>query len=933
MKKVLHLAGAFLREHPVRVLLTSLATMAATCMVIWVASGYDALKRTFDDYAELALGRYTLAIAPISTTNEDGVSVDVVIDLLADPAVAIADPMWARRVTVFSPASAEAQKDQRGPGSGFRAGPGIGPDAHRPQLMLLGTTAPEPPFELASGRWLQASNPPQWEAVVRVDIADNLGVTLDDELLVGEGEHQQRLRIVGLVQAPTLTGAGSYAVMQILTPSSGEIFVPAQLSDQLLEAVAPISLVGVSLKPEADLTRFRFGWGPRLSRYDTPVQFQEAFEIEEALDQSASSENVQMQAYAATGIAMLVGMLVIFCTLSMGVTERIRQFAVLRAIALTRGQVAWLIGLEGLLLATIGLIGGIVLSLCLLFITARLSSRMLDHGVSLGAYSLGLAAISVYGGAILASLLPAYRATRVRPIDAMTLRTANLSVQAVPRWLVGIGICLLMVNPWLTFVTPPSFDVGVLIAMAVSFLAMTIGFVLVSPAIVACVNRWISPLTARLFGIDPKLLASQITSNLWRTVGAAISLAIGLGLYVSIQVWGFTMLEAFIPGPWAPDALLAFQPTPLPYEQALAVAQFEGVDAQRCLPIVVEQPRLLEDLTHSADRASVTRQDNVVIVGLDADPAFQGEYPLFELEWVLGSPATAVPLIQSGRGCVVPDHFLKESGLKLGETFSLVPPEDPDHPVEYVITGAVRLPGWHWQTKMTGFRSRTHRAAALVFADFSTVASDFGMAGANYVWFEYATPQVDVDEITAQAETWYGQILGQTVSAEVARNGGPGVKVMPVANIREMTRGAARRWIWVVSQIPLVALLISSLGVLNVILASVRTRYWEFGVLRSIGFTSGNLVRTVLAEGLLIGVVACVISLGFGIMAGWCGAGIAQYTSFFGGLHPSLVIPWVPISASVVGVLLLATLTAVWPAITVGKTRPLQLLQQGHGSF
>ncbi len=47
-----------------------------------------------------------------------------------------------------------------------------------------------------------------------------------------------------------------------------------------------------------------------------------------------------------------------------------------------------------------------------------------------------------------------------------------------------------------------------------------------------------------------------------------------------------------------------------------------------------------------------------------------------------------------------------------------------------------------------------------------------------------------------------------------------------------------------------------------------------------------------IAEALLVGLVACLLSFAFGAMAGRCGAGTSQYVSFFGGLNPSLVIPW-----------------------------------------
>lgn len=316
----------------------------------------------------------------------------------------------------------------------------------------------------------------------------------------------------------------------------------------------------------------------------------------------------------------------------------------------------------------------------------------------------------------------------------------------------------------------------------------------------------------------------------------------------------------------------------------------------------------------------MTRQDNVVIVGLDPEKAFLGDHPLFQFEWVAGNPAEAVRLMKQGRACVAPDHFLVESGLKIGDTFSLVPPENADKPVRYTIAGSVRMPGWHWQTKMTGFRTRTHRAAALLFADYPSVAADFDLPAASYVWFSYGSPNADPGRIAEAAQSLYSDTLKRDVAIGAHADGRPSVRAMPVEDIRNMIRGAAKRWIWVISQIPLVSLAIAGLGVLSVILASVRARRWELGVLRALGFTRWTLVRAVLAEGLLIGSVAAVLSMGFGVLAGWCGCGMAQYFSFFGGLHPSLVIPWASVSLGLAALLALTLLAAVWPAVSVGKS-------------
>ena len=58
-----------------------------------------------------------------------------------------------------------------------------------------------------------------------------------------------------------------------------------------------------------------------------------------------------------------------------------------------------------------------------------------------------------------------------------------------------------------------------------------------------------------------------------------IALGVGLTLYISIQVWGYTLLETFVPGRWAPDLLVMFEPYGLTDQDAEEVARLPGVDA------------------------------------------------------------------------------------------------------------------------------------------------------------------------------------------------------------------------------------------------------------------------------------------------------------------------------------------------------------------
>ena len=924
MRTPLRLTVAWVREQPLRIVLTSLATSAAAAMVIWVVSGYDAMLGTFDRYSELALGRYPLSIAPIQHFSqqapgaipshaEKSVPPELLPDLREDPAVAAADAMWVVREKVVPVIS--------------EGGEAI-PWRRLPDARLLATDAPAPPFDLADGRWIDSSRPDLPEAVMSVDAAKGMGLGIGGQVVVGSGERVRTLTIVGLVSTPGAEGwSAGVAGSQLLTPAVGGLFVPVGLAESLTGRKSEVSFIGVSLHPAADLTKFRYTWSPRLALFSTPSQFQEAHDIEEALDESASADNVRMQAHMATVVSMLAALFIIFSTLNMSVGERVRQLAILRAVSLTRGQVGVMVIAEGFLLGTIGFVAGCAVGIVLMGVAVRTAPELIEDGAVVGRNSILLAAVCSYGGAMLASLWPAIRAMRVRPVDAMV--PPPLVTEKKFAWIpVVAGVLLIGVYPLLAHVIRHDDGSPFVMLMLTGIASLAAGFLLLAPAIVRGADRFAGPFVARLLRVPHELLASRLSGHLGRTVSTASAMTVGLGLYIAIHVWGHTMLGGFLPGAWAPDALVGFRPAGIEFGDAAKAADFPGVT--RSLPIVVEQPRLKDDLTRSAERATVVRQDNVVLVGIDAAAAFGGDDPFIGFEWVAGDRVDAIRRMKDSRACIVPDHFLREARLEVGDPFVMVPPESPETPVTYTIAGAVKMPGWHWQTKPTGMRTRTHRAAALVFADLPRVAEDFRFRAASHVWIEGS---IDARTLGENARELYAGSLGREVAGEEAPNGEPYVQVNTAADIRALVHGHATAWLWVLSRLPLVVLCITAVGMLNALLSSVRASRWETGILRAVGISRSVVVRLVIAEGMLIGLVACVVSLGFGILAGWCGAGISQHISFFGGMSQELVIPWIPVSGGLATLLALSALAAAWPAFSLGGARPLDLLRQGRGSF
>ena len=311
--------------------------------------------------------------------------------------------------------------------------------------------------------------------------------------------------------------------------------------------------------------------------------------------------------------------------------------------------------------------------------------------------------------------------------------------------------------------------------------------------------------------------------------------------------------------------------------------------------MAVEQPRLAGDITDSQKGNSVTRQDNILMIGVDPQAAFGGPRPLVGAEFVRGTREEAVARLKQGRFCVVPDHFLAATGLKLGDRFAVVPPDMPDKPVQYTIAGVVSLPGWHWIAQVSGLRRRGVRSAAMVFASYDDVRRDFDIKQTNYLWMN-VQQGVGVPEMGAALQPLADRYLGPGTVINVrgpssfgATKFGQSLRITTPDDVRTQLLARADDVIWAMCELPLITLLVTSLGVVNTIMASVRARRWELGVLRALGVTRWALARMILAEGLLIGLVACLLSLSFGVMAGWCGTGISQYVSFFGGLATPLV--------------------------------------------
>jgi len=458
---------------------------------------------------------------------------------------------------------------------------------------------------------------------------------------------------------------------------------------------------------------------------------------------------------------------------------------------------------------------------------------------------------------------------------------------------------------------------------AIGYPCMVLGFALIAPMVIVAAEKRIGPLLARALVLEPKLLATQLTANLWRTLGTTLALSIGLGLYASMQIWGYSMLVPYFPGDWLPDMLVGYQPYGIPEEEMAKVRAVIGVKADQCEPLAIEQIKFkVEGEENQKEAMGMFRADNVVMIGIDPDRGFGNENSLMHLKFVGGTREEAVERLKKGRACLIPDHFARAANLKVGDTIEFTPPNGS--PATYTVAGIVSLPGWHWITKFSGVRRNTVRTAALVFTSYAAARNDF--LTNKRVQFVWLNTDRSVSNAAITADMKAIALAHKDPSAGYT----PGIKVTITDNVRSAITSRADGMIWGFSQIPLITLGVTSIAVIGTVAASVRSRRWSLGVMRSVGVTRFGLVRLILAEAILIGLVVCLLSLSFGVMAGWLSSNMARYGGMFSGMDASLVIPWGKLAVGVGSALGLCLIAGVWPAVQAGRAEPLTLLQAGR---
>jgi putative ABC transport system permease protein len=256
------------------------------------------------------------------------------------------------------------------------------------------------------------------------------------------------------------------------------------------------------------------------------------------------SEAFMTNLTAMSLLALLIGVFLIYNSVSFAVLQRRSLFGVLRALGLTRAETFRLILLEALILGVVGACLGLGLGFVLGHQLLALVSQSINDlyyvvnvtDVTASPASLIRGFMAGLGATLLAAAVPATEAASCRPRLALSRSLLeSRSGRLAPR-VAFTGILIVILGLVLIRVSGTAL-VGGLAAVFV----LVFGLALCVPVAVRGISRLLAPVASRVGGIGLRLAVAGTGASLSRTGVAIVALAVAVSATIGVTI----MVDSF----------------------------------------------------------------------------------------------------------------------------------------------------------------------------------------------------------------------------------------------------------------------------------------------------------------------------------------------------------------------------------------------------
>ncbi|MBA2431146.1 MAG: ABC transporter permease, partial [Chthoniobacterales bacterium] len=617
----------YIGQHRLLALLNVLSVALGVAVYLAVQIANHSANRAFRASVDVVAGKAELQItAPVGGLPDEALPA-----VAAQPGVAAATPILRGFVTL--------------------------PDLPGEYLQILGidvfTNEPFRTFELA-GFEAGAFDAQQWlggpyVVAVSAEFARRHGLKNGDTLRGQVNGTDHQLRVGFIMQMSGVEAADPrFATMDI------------GWAQELFGRRGKLGAVQVLLTPgvdrEATIARLREVLPPDAS-VAAPAQRNQ--QVENMLG------GFQLNLTAMSLVSLLVGMFLIYNTVSASVVRRRKEIGILRSLGVTRNEVRVLFlaeaGALGLVGAVVGMAGGLLLAQVLVGTVAQTISTlyvMLSvREVAVTPWMFGSAAVLGLLSVLVAAWLPAAAAAKMDPVRALHGGSmVEQSVQLSSGWLwSGVGcVALAALLSWLALTTGPA-----LLGFGAAFFVL-IGFSLVVPGVALQFSRQ----AAKVRALQPSLAARNLGRALVRNsvTIAALAAAVAMTIGVSVMVFSFrSTVQSWIDQTLAADLFIA-------------PASNELVGASSFMPAAtaefLERHPQVAAIDTFREVSLPWRDKNVFLAVVRG--THSSRFP-----FVRGDAAEILRRFQNERVVIVSESFSRRNAVRDGEMLELPTPAGP----------------------------------------------------------------------------------------------------------------------------------------------------------------------------------------------------------------------------------------------------------------
>jgi putative ABC transport system permease protein len=562
--------------------------------------------------------------------------------------------------------------------------------------------------------------------------------------------------------------------------------------------------------------------GARLIRPESRTQ---------ALEQMTVAFGLNLSALSL--LALVVGMFLIYNTITFSVVQRRGQIGTLRCLGVTQREIFGLVLGEALLIGLVGSLLGVALGIILGRGLVLLVTRTInDLYFAVSVREVAIAALPLFKGFALgvlatlaAAFVPALEATATPPRTVLRRSSYEERIRRTVPLAAAAGATLLLIGAGLLLI--PSRD---LVLSFGALFMITIGAALVTPLATLLLMQAVRPLLGRAFGLLGHMAARDVVAALSRTSVAIAALMIAVAVTVGVGLMVGSFRETVVR--WLDTTLIAdvyISPPSRAANQIEMTIPNEVVQRLSMAPGVAGVRRYR---TANVD----TPTGLTLLIATDVVPARDGR----AFQFLSGDTGEILERFGAGE-VLISEPLAFRRGLKAGDSLVL-----------YTDRGERSF-------RIAGVFYDYGSDRGVVMIDLATYRAYWNDTAISSLGL-FARPGEDVDALVQQLR---GMAAPSGMQPEQ-----PGSLLFIRSNqaLRVTSLEIFDRTFAITTVLQLLATIVAFIGILAALMALQLERARELGVLRANGLTPRQAWGLVISQTGLMGLTAGLLALPVGTM-------------------------------------------------------------------